>query len=261
MNIFLWLIGLSTALYLLSLTILTLFQRNFIYRQTAAVQRVDEIASFRLQSDDAELQIWQINPGQEQAIIYFGGNYEKVALKAEYWQVLFPNHTVYLNEYRGYGESTGKPQQSKLYQDALNLYDALAPKHQSIDVIGRSLGAAMAIYVAAHRQIGRLVMVTPFDSLLALVQRMYRIFPVGLMLKDHYPSIYFASKVTVPTLVVIAANDRVVPPRHAWRLLEALPKGLGSSVVLAGHGHNHFHAEPVYEQAILRFFNQSTTFN
>ena len=164
MNIFLWLIGLSTALYLLSLTILTLFQRNFIYRQTAAVQRVDEIASFRLQSDDAELQIWQINPGQEQAIIYFGGNYEKVALKAEYWQVLFPNHTVYLNEYRGYGESTGKPQQSKLYQDALNLYDALAPKHQSIDVIGRSLGAAMAIYVAAHRQIGRLVMVTPFDS-------------------------------------------------------------------------------------------------
>ena len=258
MYIFLWLIGLSLALYLVSAAILTLFQRNFIYWPTAAVQRNDAISSFSLESDDAQLQIWQINPGQKQAIIYFGGNCEKVAFKAECWQSLFPNHTIYLNEYRGYGESTGKPKQVQLYQDALNLYDALAPKHQSVDVIGCSLGAAMAIYLAAHRQLGRLVLVTPFDSLLHLVQRMYWIFPVRLMLKECYPSIDFAAKVTVPTLVVIADKDKIVPPRHAWRLLEALPSALRQSVVLEGHGHNHFHAEPIYEQALLRFFNQST---
>ncbi|MBT5098809.1 MAG: alpha/beta hydrolase, partial [Proteobacteria bacterium] len=163
MHIFLWLFGLSVALYLAGAVVLTLFQRSFIYWPTSVVQRSDVIRSFSLESDDAQLQIWQINPGQGQAIIYFGGNCEKVALKAECWQTLFPNHTIYLNEYRGYGESTGKPKQTQLYQDALNLYDALAPKHQSVDVIGRSLGAAMAIYLAAHRKLGRLVLVTPFD--------------------------------------------------------------------------------------------------
>ena len=257
MQIFLWLISLAAALYVVSAVILTLFQRRFIYWPTSAVQRSDAITSFRLDSGDAQLQIWHINPGQGQAIIYFGGNCEKVALKAECWQGLFPNHTIYLNEYRGYGESTGKPNQVQLYQDALNLYDALAPQHQSVDVIGRSLGAAMAIYLAAHRQLGRLVLVTPFDSLLHLVQRMYCIFPVRLMLKECYPSIDFAAKVTVPTLVVIAAKDSVVPPRHAWRLLEALPSSLRQSVVLEEHGHNHFHAEPVYKQALLRFFKQA----
>ena len=258
MHIFLWLFGLSVALYLAGAVVLTLFQRSFIYWPASVVQRSDAIRSFSLESDDAQLQIWQINPGQGQAIIYFGGNCEKVALKAECWQTLFPNHTIYLNEYRGYGESTGKPKQTQLYQDALNLYDALAPKHQSVNVIGRSLGAAMAIYLAAHRKLGRLVLVTPFDSMLHLMQRMYWILPVGLMLKERYPSVDFAAKVTVPTLVVIADKDRVVPPRHAWQLFEALPNDLRQSVVLEGHGHNHFHTEPVYEQAPLQFFKQST---
>jgi hypothetical protein len=54
----------------------------------------------------------------------------------------FPNHTVYLLAYRGFGASEGIPTEEALAGDAVALFDRVARRHPGtgIDVIGRSLG-------------------------------------------------------------------------------------------------------------------------
>src|SRR5690242_892549 len=52
---------------------------------------------------------WLVNPGKEDALVYFGGNGESVERDAEFFGKLLPDRSVYLVPYRGYGPNTGTP--------------------------------------------------------------------------------------------------------------------------------------------------------
>ncbi len=65
--------------------------------------------------------------------------------------------------YRGYDESTGEPSERTYYEDARLVYDWLLADHLSSSIVlyGRSLGTAMACYLAAHVRAKKLIMETP----------------------------------------------------------------------------------------------------
>ena len=160
----------------------------------------------------------------------FGGGSE--------WRRLFAQHRVYLVNYRGYGGSEGRPTERGLFEDALRIFDLVDSRHDSVAVIGRSLGSAVAVYLASRRSAERLVLATPPDSAVALARAMYPVFPVDWLLKDRYESVRYAADVTVPTKVLIAEHDRVVPPRHSLALVEALVAAPVEHVTIAAAGHN-----------------------
>jgi hypothetical protein len=81
-----------------------------------------------------------------------------------------------------------------LFSDALAIYDRIKKDHQQIIAIGRSLGTGVAVYLAAQREIEKLVLVTPFDSLRSVAQEIYPIYPISLILKESYRSIEYAEK-------------------------------------------------------------------
>ena len=116
---------------------LYVFQRSFLYHPTPAADnsRYNAITINKLK-------IWQVNPGQPQALIYFGGNSEGVEHNLDDYQIMLPNYTLYFVNYRGFGGSPGKPSEAGLYEDALAVYDQL-PNHGTIAVVGRSLGSGI----------------------------------------------------------------------------------------------------------------------
>ena len=132
--------------------------------------------------------------------------------------------SVYLVNYRGYAGSSGSPSESALFSDAVHIYDRIVERHSSVDVVGRSLGSGVATYIASIRPVEKLVLITPYDSIRAVGQSQYPIFPVGLLLKDHFDSASRVSKVGADTLVVLAESDRVIPLESSERLIEKFPK-------------------------------------
>ncbi len=96
------------------------------------------------------------------------------------------------------GGSEGRPSEAGIKADALAVHAAVAARHTHIDVMGRSLGAGVATYLASERATGKLVLVTPFDSMVKVAKHYYWWLPVGLLLRDRYESDELAAKVTRP---------------------------------------------------------------
>jgi pimeloyl-ACP methyl ester carboxylesterase len=198
---------------------------------------------------------WVANPHAARAVVYFGGNGEDVQANRALFARALPGHAVYLVAYRGYGASDGAPSQAVLLSDALAVFDDVQRRHPTVPVavIGRSLGSGVASYAAAHRRIDRLVLVTPFDSLVAVARSHYPWLPVRWLLRERYPSVDWLHAYRGPTLVVRGGRDTVVPPANTERLIAALPVR-PQVVVLPDAGHNDLD-EAVYGNALSGFFS------
>lgn len=171
---------------------------------------------------------------------------------------MFPNHTIYTVNYRGYGGSTGSPSQDGLFKDALSIYDHIVKKHQSISAIGRSLGSGIAIHLATQRDIHKLALITPYDSIASVAQATYPVYPISLLLKDHYDSLSMAGKLSSQILMLIAEHDRVIPPAHAYKLAAAIPQPLLTRMIIPMTDHNNIAGPEEYSRYLSRFFNRDS---
>jgi pimeloyl-ACP methyl ester carboxylesterase len=181
------------------------------------------------------------------ALLYFGGNAEDVSRTLPSLAQAFPGHALYLMHYRGYGGSDGRPSEAALVADALALHDRVAAAgHPSILLIGRSLGSGVAMQLASRRAVDRLVLVTPFDSLVEVGAGHFPWLPVRWLLRDRYESAAAAKDVSAPALLIAAGRDDIIPPRHAEALHRAFPPGRARLELLEGVGHNDVERHPRY---------------
>lgn len=149
---------------------------------------------------------------------------------------------VLLLDYRGYGGNPGAPSEEGLLQDARSAHDYLATRAdvdpRRIVYLGESLGAAVAIALAAERPPLALVLRSPFTSLAEIGRHHYPYLPVyPLLLMDRFPSIERVGAIGRPLLVIAGASDRIVPPEQSRRLFDtaAEPKRF---VLIARADHN-----------------------
>lgn len=225
-------------------------QRSLLYFPTPAFNHPFKEITF---DTGEKVRVVVVNPDQARAVLYFGGNAEPVAMSAADFESTFPDRTVYLVNYRGYGGSSGDPTEPGLYEDALYIYDQIAPQHNAVSAMGRSLGSGVATYLAANRNLEALILVTPFDSVINVARTFFPVYPVTLLVRDKYDSIGRAPAIDIPTLVVIAENDEVIPPRHARNLVSAFLPGLVTARTLKGTNHNNVSLHPEYSDVIRTF--------
>lgn len=223
-------------------------QRSFVYFPVAG--RDASVPATTLRRDGVELVVSTHASTSPRAIVYFGGNAEDVSRALPGLREAFPGAAIYALHYRGYGGSGGRPSEAALVGDGTALMAYAAARHPEIVLVGRSLGSGVAVQVARRHAPVRLVLVTPFDDMGALAARHYPWLPVRLILRERYPSATHAPAIRVPTTLVVAARDAIVPPAHAQALRDAFPSGIARSVVLDGAGHNDIDAHPGYVAAL-----------
>jgi pimeloyl-ACP methyl ester carboxylesterase len=181
-----------------------------------------------------------------QAVLYFGGNAEDVSRTLPELRAAFPQQALYLLHYRGYGGSEGEPTEAGLFADALELFDQVHAQHAQVTVIGRSLGSGLAVRVASERPAARLVLVTPYDSIVGVAAEQYPFMPVALLMKDRYESFLYAPKVRAPTHIIAAGQDRIIPRASTEQLYRRFAPGIARMTVLEGAGHNSVSSDPHY---------------
>lgn len=240
-----------------------LFQEHLIFfprpldSRPAPRQGLEEIAI--AVGDGVELRGWLVKgrraPGP--LVIYFGGNAEEVSWLAEVAEK-FAGWSLLLMNYRGYGESEGRPGEKALLADALAIYDYAKRRAdvnpERIVAMGRSLGSGVAVYLASERPLHAVILVSPYDSLVEVGRRHYPYLPVSLILRHRFDSISHAPRMATPLLCVVATGDRVVPMSHSRALFEAWG-GVKTWREIPRADHDSVAGEPEYWSAISDFLD------
>ncbi len=216
----------------------------------------------RIQHGDITLTGWFFKgrvDAEHPLIVYYGGNAEDVSLNFGDL-ARFPAESFLFMNYRGYGQSQGRPSEQALLADALFIIDNLL-EQESIDpshvvLLGRSLGSGVAVHVAGHRKIGAVILVTPFDSLVNVAKAHYPIFPVGWLLRHRFDSASLAPGIASPALFLTASHDQIVPPRFAANL-QRVWGGPVTAVRIDNTDHNTIESSAVYWQAIQAFLTDT----
>ena len=229
-------------------------QRSFLYFPTA--DKPTSYESFNFMNEGESIHVLKLNPGHENAILYFGGNAESMVQSADYIAGQFPKFTVYLLDYRGYGASSGEATEKGLYSDALKLYDRVKKKHESISIGGRSLGTGIATYVSAHREVLKLALITPYDSIVNVAQGMYPVYPVALLLRDSYDSFSRVKEIGAEVLIVIAENDKVILRERTQNLIDAFDKKQLEVIVIRNRGHIDISSDKRYYKIMQDFIGK-----
>ncbi|WP_392889913.1 alpha/beta hydrolase [Pseudomonas migulae] len=238
-----------TVLYLALCLALFIFQRNLIYfPQPAAIDAPE--TQLTLSVADAQVNVTVRPHDGPNALIYFGGNAEDVSRNLPEFSQAFPDHALYLLHYRGFGGSTGSPSEEAIAQDALTLFDKVYNSHPNIAVVGRSLGSGVAVRLASQRPAARLILITPYDSLEDIAKRQYPIFPVKWLLKDKFESWKYAAHITIPTLLLVAEQDEVIPRSSTEKLYGHFAKGVATLKVIPDVGHNSISDTPEYFKSL-----------
>ncbi len=250
-----WIKGLTTSLGIAVLALLLFYaflylnQRALIFPGASADRadlawaraRFPQAERWFEMEDGTRLHGWLAEADRPNAplLIFFGGNAEDVTgLLREHWR--FPNWSWLLVNYRGFGLSEGEPAEDRLFSDARRLYDLVVwpPGERTVAAWGRSLGAGVAVHLAAARPLDAVVLATPYDSIRALAERHYPIAPVGLLLEHPFDAIALAPAIQTQMLALAARDDRVIPWDHAKRLSDAWGGPNRLILLPPGNGHN-----------------------
>ena len=158
-------------------------------------------------------------------------------------------------DYRGYGNSNGRPTEAGMYLDAQAAYDWLTrakgiPPGQIV-LLGRSLGASVAAHLAGRVRVAGLVAESAFTSYLDMATRFYPYLPVRLFRRFlfRYDTLAYIKDVRCPVMVFHSQDDELVPFVFATRLFEAANEPKQFVELLGNHNDGFLLSGHVYKGA------------
>lgn len=143
-------------------------------------------------------------------------------------------------DYRGYGQSQGHPTEQGTYLDAMAAWRYLTEERQippgGILIFGRSLGAAVAAWLAARTDAAGLILESGFTSLPDLAEQLYPFLPARQLVRFRYDSRAQLGLVMAPVLMIHSRDDEIIPFSHGQALYAAAP--IASALLELRGGHN-----------------------
>jgi len=193
------------------------------------------------------------------ALIWFYGNAETVADLAPIVRDLRPAGTALLIlDYRGYGQSEGRPTEAGVYRDALVAWESLVARAEvdrdRVAVYGRSMGSVPALYLATERPVRAVVLDSPFTSAAEMARLHYRVIP-PFVLRLSLDNLERARRLEAPLLVLAGTADAVVP-FSMGRRIAAAAHGTLYPIDGAGHNDTYVIGGAGYRDTIHRFLRE-----
>eukprot|EP01017_Pseudomicrothorax_dubius_P046108 TRINITY_DN8078_c0_g1_i1.p1 TRINITY_DN8078_c0_g1~~TRINITY_DN8078_c0_g1_i1.p1 ORF type:complete len:320 (-),score=35.52 TRINITY_DN8078_c0_g1_i1:78-1037(-) len=184
------------------------------------------------------------NEGSSKILLYFHGNAEDIGFSAPFLNILRMELKMHViaPEYPGYGLYQGSPNAEDISRDALAVYDYLTNevKWRESDIIlfGRSIGSGPATYIAARRNPGALVLMSPYTSIKGVVNDLFG--TVGsFLIQERFNNLEEMRFVICPTLLVHGRMDELISYRHSEDLMEQC-RGVCHLAIRDGMTHNIF---------------------
>jgi fermentation-respiration switch protein FrsA (DUF1100 family) len=192
------------------------------------------------------------------AILYFHGNAGNVFHRYSYGLLLYQKgYNVLMAEYRGYGNSTGKTTEKGIYRDAeaanLFLMEELGYEQDQINLIGRSLGTAVAVNLAQNKPFRTVTLVTPMTSGKDMAKQ-FGFGAVKFLAGKSFSSIRKINHLVSPLCIVHGTEDEVISYQQGVDLYEAY-NGEKIMITIEDGKHNDLHrVNPVKYWGGIHYF-------
>lgn len=233
--------------YLALATILYFMQPKFLYSPTREVFSTPaelglDFEDVVFKSDDGlDLAGWYVpveNP--KFTVLFCHGNGGNIAHRLDSINIF---HNLGLNcfifDYRGYGDSRGKPDEEGTYKDAMAAYKWLNDEKkipaENIIIFGRSLGGSIAAYLATKVKAGGLVVESAFTSYVDMGKEYYPYMPVRWFARFGYKTIDYIKNIHCPVMLIYSRNDEIVPYKFGLELYEAANEPKEFIEIFGGH--------------------------
>jgi len=163
-------------------------------------------------------------------------------------------------DYRGYGESTGTPDERGLYADATASYQYLIRRlhvpPERIVLFGHSLGSGVAIELASRASAAGLIVEGAYTSVVERGQELYPLLPIGLIASQRFPSLDRMPSIDMPKLFLHSPDDTVIPYAQGRRLYEVAHPPKRFVDVKGGHEEAYRVDKAVYYGAIAQWLSE-----
>ncbi len=195
------------------------------------------------------------------SVFFVHGNAQNVSTHVTaVWWLPREGFNVFMFDYRGFGRSQGRPTFDGVHLDteaAMETATTMADiDPERLIVFGQSLGASVAITTVARRKDmimpAGLIAESPFASYRGITREKLAGFwptwalqhPLSWLISDEYAPVDSIAELSpIPLLLIVAEDDRTIPPHHGELLFEAAgePRHLWR---IEGARHNQPLADP-----------------
>lgn len=259
LKIILWVI---VCIYIFLCGFLYVSQDSLLYfpsvnQEVLQLIRSDKnIIEFSVQTSEGET-VGRWTGSWDCMIFYVWGNAENTDYSLITERTWWKNCIFTTMNYRGYGASSGKPNETNMHEDSIHVFEKVYAhyKPKMVYIVGRSLWTNIAIHLSNREKdkVDKLVLITPYDSLAHVAKLHYPIFPVEWLIKDTFDSKQLAKNLSTPTLVFQASDDSVVPAISTKNLIQSFEKILPEVAIIPNTDHNSITQSLVFLRKIDEF--------
>lgn len=241
------------------------FQEHFIYFPQSEIVVTPDVISLDYEeltlttSDGIEINAWWIPHSNARAtLLFLHGNAGNISHRLDSINIFHQlGFSVLIIDYRGYGKSTGKPSEEGTYIDAETAWHFLTNekmiKSDDIIIFGRSLGGAVATWLADKYPSAALIIESCFTSIADIGKHYYPYLPTSLLARIKYPSIDRISEVKAPVLIIHSAYDEIIPYKFGKQLFEHASEPKTFLDIVGGHNDGFLISGNKYSDGIDRF--------
>ena len=169
-------------------------------------------------------------------------------------------YSTLIIDYRGYGNSTGKPSEQGTYLDAEAAWDYLTQTRKippaTIVLFGESLGGAVAAWLATRHEPAALAIASGFTSVPDLAAKFYPYLPVRWLSRYSYDTREYLRSVAAPVFIAHSPDDEIIPFQQGRELYQAAKSPKRFLELSGGHNEGFIFAREAWVQALGEFLNE-----
>lgn len=230
--------GIVAAAYLAMSAFLFLSQASLLYLPHIPTSQIEytpaainlAFENVHLETPDGEtLHGWFVpagNPDRNAAVLIFHGNAGNISHRLDtlrIWHAL--GYDSFIFDYRGYGESSGSPDEEGTYTDAQTAWDYLVGEKgippDRLVLFGRSMGGAIAAQLATRIEPAALIIESSFSSVPDIAADLYPWLPARLLSRFEYDTRAHARQARCPVMVIHSREDEIIPFEHGHAIYAA----------------------------------------
>ena len=256
----------AISIYFLIILIMFIFQRSLLYLPSKESLDSSYYAKTGLKkvevttSDGLVLSSLFKKPSNDEKsiIVVFHGNAGHIGHRVDKFRPFIKEgYGLFLVEYRGYGENSGKPSESGLYKDgeaALNfLSKQKIPQHKTI-LYGESLGCGLAVKLSTKTAFNATILEAPYTSIADVASRHYWYLPAKLLVLDRFDIFSMIKNIKSPLLVIHGENDNVISIKLGKKVFNSAPEQK-KAIFISKAGHNNLYEFNIYDK-IQKFLKE-----
>lgn len=194
-------------------------------------------------------------------LLFFHGNAGNISHRLDSLLIFHTlNLDVLIFDYRGYGQSEGRPTEEGTYLDAEAAWHYLTSKRNipagDILLFGRSLGGAVAAQLASRVQAMGLALESTFTSVPDMAAQLYPLLPARWLARFQYNTKDALNTVSYPIFIAHSPEDEIIPYSHGRILFDSIRSPKQFMQLAGGHNNGFLAVQNEYIRAWSTFIER-----